>query len=376
LPYVDPNPKYEQRDFAREAARRAGRPLSAREVSSYWFTEARGWIADHPGPWLRLLWLKVRAYWGAYEIPDNLDYYLYRERAPVLRLALPGFGLVAPLGLLGGVLAWRMRGWPRLLVLLVAVYSATVILFFVFSRFRMAMMPALYVLAAHGALQLWRSVRRSVHEPRERPRAAALILGFGVLFGFVNLPVRGREDSRSLALARAVRLPVRVESSATGHFNLGVAYAAHAKEADDPGPWLALAEEELRQAVTEETRHATIPIELGKVLARQGRDAEAVEAYLRAVALEPGNYRIHHALGLLYRRLDDFGQAAGGFSRALQLEPRHTASAVELGEVLLRLGRHDDAAAAFRHALDLSPGSERAAQGLREAAGAEEASGL
>jgi tetratricopeptide (TPR) repeat protein len=231
----------------------------------------------------------------------------------------------------------------------------------------MAMMPALYVLAAYGAVELSRSVGRAVREPRERPRAAALILGFGVLFGFVNVPVHGREDSRSVATARAVRLPVRVENSATGHFNLGVAYAAHAKEADDPGPWLALAEEELRQALAEESRYASFPIELGKVLARQDRDAEAIELYLRAVAIEPDNYRIHHALGLLYRRLDDLGQAASGFSRALQLEPRHVASAVALGEVLLQLGRYDDAAAAFRHALGLSPGHERAARGLRAA---------
>jgi 4-amino-4-deoxy-L-arabinose transferase-like glycosyltransferase len=367
LPFVDPNPKYEQRDFANEATRRAGRALSAREVSSYWFTEARGWITDQPGSWLRLLWLKLRASWGAYEIPDNLDYYLYRERAPVLRLALPGFGLLAPLGLLGAALAWRKRGWPRLLALLVIVYSATVILFFVFSRFRMAMMPALYVLAAHGALELWRSARRAVREPGQRPRSAALFLCFLVLFGFVNLPVRGREDSRTLALARAVRLPVRVESSATGHFNLGVACAARAKEADDPEPWLALAEEELQFALAADETHASIPIELGKVLARQGRNAEAVEAYLRAAAIEPANHRIHHALGLLYRRLDNLDQAAAGFTRALQLEPRSAAGAVELGEVLILLDRHDEAVAAFRHALGLSPGNERAQRGLREA---------
>ena len=367
LPFVNPNPKYEQRDFAREASRRAGRSLDAREVSRYWFSEAGGWIADQPGSWLRLLWLKLRVYWGAHEVPDNLDYDLYRERAPVLRLPLPGFGLLAPLGLLGAVLAWRKRGWPRLLVLLVVVYSASVVLFFVFSRFRMAMMPALYVLAAHGALELWRSLRRCVREPSERRRCAVLALLFLVLFGFVNLPVRGREGSRSLAVARALRLPVRVESSATGHFNLGVACAARAKEADDPDRWLALAEEELRLALAQDDRHAGIPIELGKVLARRDRDVEAVEAYLLAAAIEPDNYRIHHALGLLYRRIDDLDRAAAGFSRALQLEPRNAAGAVELGEVLLLLGRRDQAAAAFRHALGLSPGSERALRGLREA---------
>jgi tetratricopeptide (TPR) repeat protein len=269
--------------------------------------------------------------------------------------------------LLGAVLAWRRGAWPRLLVLLVVVYSATVILFFVFSRFRVAMLPALYVLAAYAAVALWGSVRRSAGVRGAWRRTGCLVLGFVLLAAFVNLPVRGREDGRSTKLARALGLPVRIESSSAGHFNLGVAYAARAKGADDPEEWLALAEEELLLARETDRRHAAIPIELGKVRARRGRNAEAVEAYLEAATIEPDNFRVQHALGLLYRRLEDLGQAEAAFSRALRLEPRHVASAVELGEVLLQEGRREDAAAVFRHALGLSPGSERARRGLAEA---------
>ena len=65
---------------------------------------------------------KVRSFWGAYEIPDSLDYYLYRKTAPLLRLPLPGFGLLAPLGLLGALLSLGRRGWPQLLILFTAAY--------------------------------------------------------------------------------------------------------------------------------------------------------------------------------------------------------------------------------------------------------------
>ena len=77
------------------------------------------------------MWRKTRSFWGAFEIPDSLDYYLYRTTAPVLRLPVPGFGLLAPLGLLGAVLSWRRRGWPRMLIVFTVAYSGTVILFFV-----------------------------------------------------------------------------------------------------------------------------------------------------------------------------------------------------------------------------------------------------
>jgi Flp pilus assembly protein TadD len=69
------------------------------------------------------------------------------------------------------------------------------------------------------------------------------------------------------------------------------------------------------------------------VLARQGRDREAIESYLVAERLEPRNYLVQHALGLLYRREEDLAAAEQRFRRALQLAPGHTPSARRLEEV-------------------------------------------
>jgi Flp pilus assembly protein TadD len=164
-------------------------------------------------------------------------------------------------------------------------------------------------------------------------------------------------------------LPLRIETSATAHFNLGVAYAAQANDADEPDAWLELAENELREALADEKRYASVPTELGKVLARRGHNEEAVRAYEQALQIEPGNYRTHHALGLLRTRLGDLGGASTSFRRALELEPRHVASAVRLGDTLLELGRPSRAIEAFRHALALAPDNARAVEGLRAAEG-------
>jgi tetratricopeptide (TPR) repeat protein len=374
LPFVDPNPQHEEAGFAAEALRRGGRAMTAGEVSRFWFAEARAWIRDEPSAWAALLWRKLRNYWGAYEIPDNLDYYLYRETAPLLRLPVPGFGLVGPLGLLGAALAWKRRGWPRLLILFIGVYSLSVILFFVFSRFRMAMMPALFVLAGFALVELWNRGRDALREPAGRPallRAAAALLAFLAL---LNLPVRAREDSLAYRLARAVGLPTRVETSATGHFNLGVTLAAIAAESEDPGEILRRAETELREAVAREPGHAMLRVELGKVLARQGRNREAIEVYREAAAIQPGDYRIQHTLGLLHQREGETAAAELSFRRALELAPGHAPSATRLGQTLLEQGRALEAASAFRLALRLAPGDRAAADGLR-AAGAAAASG-
>ncbi len=367
LPFVHPNPKHEQRDFAREAERRSGRKLSDKETSRFWFSESWSWIRSEPWAWVRLMGRKTRSFWGAYEVPDSLDYYLYRTTAPVLRLPIPGFGLLAPLGLLGAVLSWRRRGWPRMLIVFLVTYPGTVILFFVFSRFRMVVIPALFVFAACGALELFRRWRNAVRRQDgygPAVTATVLFLGFSV---FVNLPVRAMAYTWSFRIATASGLPTRLETSAIGHLNLGVAYAALAKESENPDELLVLAETQLRESLRLNPPFAKVHVELGKVLARQQRNREAIDVYREGATIEPNDPLIHHALGRLHQRLSELDAAEAAFRKALSIVPQHTPSATRLGDVLLEQGRPAEAAEAFRHALRYAPGDLKAQEGLRRA---------
>jgi tetratricopeptide (TPR) repeat protein len=367
LPFVGANPKFEERGFAREAQRRTGRSMSPGELSRFWFGQASAWIRAHPADWLKLTWVKLRNYWGAYEIPDNLDYYLYRQTTPVLRLPLPGFGLIAALGLVGAVLSAGRRGWPRLLLIFMIVYSLSVALFFVFTRFRVAMMPALFVFAGFGAAELWRRWRGALTAERRWVPAIACGALFLLFLGFVNLPVRTIHGSWSHRVARAIGLPLRLENSAISHYNLGVTYGARAADSERPEELLRLAEHHLRQAVARDPTKVIHHVNLARALFRQGRGQEAIEVYHAAEALEPGNYHIQYGLGRVYRRLGDFAAAEAAFRRALELEPRHAASATGLGDVLLEQQRRAEAAAAFRYALRLNPNDRAARAGLRAA---------
>ena len=365
LPWVRSNPAFEQIDFKSEAERRAGRPLSHGAVSRFWLREGLAWVAAEPRDWAHVLFSKLRLYWGAYETPASLDYYFYSRHAPVLRLPLPGFGLLGPLALLGAYFAWKQPGWPRLLVVWIAAASAVTVLCFVLTRFRMVIVPALFVLAALGAVELVGRVRRAVRG-EARVRAVVACAALVAAWAFVNLPVRAPADSRGLRVAAALGLPVRVETTANARFNLGVTYARHASAADDARPLLRRAEAELRAAVAEEEQSKYL-IELGKVLARDGREREALEVYGRVAQRDPRDYRAPHAQGLLYKRLGEHEAAAAAFLAALQAEPRSAASAIELGQLLLDSGQPARAADSFRHALQVRPDSEPARRGLAAA---------
>jgi len=373
LPFIRANPKYEQLDFADEARLRSGRDkMTHREISSFWFGESARWIRENPGDWLVLMWKKVRRFWGAYEIPDSVDYLLYAEYAPVLRVPLPGFGLLAPLCLTAFVLAARRRGWPRLLLVFTALYSATVIAFFVFSRFRMVVAPAIYVLAAYTGVELFRRFKMWREGAGNLPSVLVPSLVLLVFFGFVNVPIRARVDSWSYRIADAVGLPTWPETSAQGHFNLGVALAQKAKDAADEAgadDYLERAAGQLQRTIDlrGDDARALDYVELGKVLARRQHHDAAIDVYTQAERIDPWDYRNSHAIGILHARTGDTVRSVEAFARALKLEPRHLASANRLGEGLLELGRYGEAQEIFAHALRIDTGSERAAEGLRRA---------
>jgi len=328
LPFVGANPKYERKGFTAEAQRRTGRVMRPTEISSYWYGESLSWMRSHPGDWLGLTWKKFRAYWGAYEVPDNLDYSMYRRDAPLLRLPLAGFGLIAPLALAGAFFLLRRDGWPRALLITLLVYSGSVVLFFVFSRYRLAMMPAMFPLAAFAVVEIM-DRRRRRSSGRHGVVAALGVLALSALF--VHLPVHAHASSLSYRLAAAVGLPRQAESSSAGYYNLGLAFAQYAEEGHDETAMLQQAVAQFRLAVREDATAFQPHAEMGKALARLGQDQDAIAAYTAVIAMQPGKARPHHVLGILYRRTGDLQSAAAmfrpaAFRIALQLQPGHPAA--------------------------------------------------
>ncbi len=98
-------------------------------------------------------------------------------------------------------------------------------------------------------------------------------------------------------------------------------------------------------------------VEQGVQLARQGRLADAVGAYERAIAAEPGLAEAHYNLGIAHRALGRMEDAASCWRRAIELRPEFVPAHNNLGSALLELGQVDAAIAAHRRALALDPRS-------------------
>jgi 4-amino-4-deoxy-L-arabinose transferase-like glycosyltransferase len=216
LPFIRGNPHFEETDFRAAAEARVGRSLAPAEVSRFWFSEAFAHIREHPAFALRTFFRKAALFWNDFEISDNQDQYLLEDVSWVLGLPLLGFGWIAPLALLGAI-AFRDRYEVRLLSGFVLIYWATLVAFFVFSRYRIQAVPALLPLAALGVVDLSARLRARAWTPIAT--AAAILLASAV-FCFHTIDVFSRDNEQVVEM----RLRHRAQMELTaGHPDKAIA---------------------------------------------------------------------------------------------------------------------------------------------------------
>jgi 4-amino-4-deoxy-L-arabinose transferase-like glycosyltransferase len=188
VPFVRPNPHFEEIDFRAVAESRTGRTMSPQDVSAFWYREAFAHITSSTGFALTAFLRKAVLFWNDFEISDNQDQYLLERFSWVLRLPLLRFGWVAPLALLGAVAGWRRRRAVRLLAGFAAVYWLSLVAFFLFSRYRLPVVLALLPLAALGVTELAARIRS-----RTRLAGALLVVGAAAIVCHLHIGIFRRD---------------------------------------------------------------------------------------------------------------------------------------------------------------------------------------
>lgn len=165
VPFVRANPHFEEEDFRAEAEARVGHRLGVGETSWFWMRAGLAHMVGEPGFALRAWARKAALFWNDFEISDSQDQYTLERDARVLRLPLLGFGAVAALATLGALTHGRRNRRVGLLVAFAVVYGATLVVFFLFARYRIQVVPALLPIAACGLLELQARLRARVAGP-------------------------------------------------------------------------------------------------------------------------------------------------------------------------------------------------------------------
>lgn len=303
---------YEDPSGRRLLERQEGRALTSRDVDAIWMKAGRDAVADDPARFASLLLRKTMLYWGAIELPQ-IESFEFQKGASSLVTALDAlpisFGVLGPLSALGVVFlaaAARTRRQARAVlappVIFIGLYSATIVIFFVISRYRLPILPALFVFAAAALVVCARAARAFASGTRDTAaaRRAALAAVALVLF---SLAVNANPYDVS-----------KTSGFGQCHFRLGI-IARQKGRIDD-----ALAQ--YRKSIEYDPAYAPARMNLAEIfLARQDLDGALAELR-EAVRIDPEYGRARYNLGLTLALLGDWSAASPQFEAAARLAPQ------------------------------------------------------
>jgi tetratricopeptide (TPR) repeat protein len=325
--------------IVRDLEAEQGASLTYGEASSHFVGRGLSFIRQEPLKALGLTGRKLLMFWSPHEIVTHGDVMYEREGSGVLSLLPLAFAWAFGLGLIGlalfvgnfgkGVPTGSERKQQKavvvLIVLFVAVYSATLMLFIVSGRYRVPLIPFLFLGTAYAVIDIGRmAVRRDWDE-------------FGIWLCITAVVV---------FIIAANPLGYR-PGAAAGRLHDALAY-------EHAGQW-DRAIEELKAAVGERPESAEYRFRLAHALSREDQLAEAVLHYRKALELDPSYIAARVGYGKALMRRGDRLDAIRQFREALKISPNYDAALVCYGTAMAVQGDAERAREHYRKAIEVNP---------------------
>jgi len=351
---------------------------SRAEGAAFFQHEVRRYIFDQPIDFLRGFACKTMEFFSSREVPRNDDIYVFRKWSRVLtsgvwKLGLFGFpfGVLFPLAMAGMVGIGRKL--PVRLWSLAVVYTLAVALVFVTARYRMPVLPLLWLLAAGGVVTVLGHTAR-----RQWLRVAAyggLMIGTMIL---ITLPgpfaqERNHYEAEMYYCLGSMASGANRMDEATNQLGRAIAlYPGYADAYNAMGviadriDRLDEAEACYRKAAQLDNGNATAHANIGRVRERRSDWDGAIGAYRTSLALEPNQPDVFRGLGISYGQKQAWSNAMDAFCLSLTLQPSDGPTHYNLAVTLKMMGRINEARAECLRALELKPDLREAQELLKE----------
>ncbi len=300
----------------------AGHSLKHGEVSHYWSAKARDYIERDPAAWLRLLGLKLRTFWSAFQYDDLSIITILREQG----VTFPGiyFGLVAAFALPAMVLGWKTAPAGRWVTSAIALQMLALLPVFTTERYRLPVVPGLLVFAAFGLVMFFNNTAAAKFRP-----ALSYIVLLAISAVFISWPQR---DPSLWALDA---------------YNSGW----QALESNN----LALAEKKLAVAYAYVPDNSETLFALGNLRLAQQKTDDAQAFYWAVLSIDPKHKGALNNLGVIALDARDYANAESWFRRAAQIDPANAKTHFLLAKTFLGKGNREAAQAEIDAALRLKP---------------------
>lgn len=252
---------------------------SRKEQSGYWFGESLEYIKSEPFDYVKLIMKKTYLFLNSYEIKRNQDPYFLSRYSRLLSILLwrtsvlnYPFGLFGPLAFVGMIIS--LREWRKVLLLYMYCLSVTAstVLFFVCSRYRLPAVPVMLIFSGY-AIVWWARILRS----GEYKQAVYSLIAFTLFFVLVNS-------------GWGMKAWNRIDYS-DAHLQQGMAYGRKGMLEESVSEYL--------KAVDYDGNNVDAHMELGLIYAESGQKEKAVHELETVLKLDPGYERAENELGEL-----------------------------------------------------------------------------
>lgn len=368
-------PEFERIDATEVAEASVGRSLSPSEVSSFWTGRALGYITSQPLDWLQLMGRKALLLVNRDEMLDTESQESYAAYSLPLRVLgwFGHFGILVPLAMLGVIVTWPSRQRLWILHALMVTYALSVVMFYVFARYRYPLVPFLLLFAAAPFdSQSAHSVRRLFARGQIRRRwvaalataAAAVVANLSLLSPDLMqaitennlgtaLQERKRLDEAIQHHQRAIEL---VPTYAPAHNNLGAALRASGRIDEAIASY--------RRALELQPNFPNAEFNLGNALLAKGDTGASVAQYQQALEKSPQSVEAHNNLGTALASKGDSAGAIAAFRAALALDDRSAIAHRNLGNMLIDTGSRAEGVTHLQRAIELAPAEPEAVYDL------------
>ena len=301
-------PDYAHVMYRKTASKLIGRVLSPSESSKFWIRRALDDIISDPVAYMKLEVKKLFYFFNDYEMHYIAS--AYQEYKASIAFPFIRYGVIASLGLLGMLLAFKNFKTYFLLYAAVFVYLFSGMLFLVQSRYRTPAVPYLCLFAGYAIYGLKEMV------VSKRFKTAAVVLIFLGLFFFLT---------RFFFTDEIVKVD-RWQQATKIHYQMGAEPLFKSRNYQQ-------AISELDQCIAIEPSFSPAYSLRGKSYAVLGRYGEALTDFNKVMSLSPNLANGYKNAGFLYLLQGDSQKARSYLIKALSLDPRD----VKVQEVLASL---------------------------------------
>ncbi|MEA3347054.1 MAG: tetratricopeptide repeat protein, partial [Candidatus Auribacterota bacterium] len=292
-----------------------------------WVVETLKEIKQYPRITLRNFFNKILLFWGGYEIPNNVDFYLHTEYSSILRSGILSFRIIVALSFVGFIVTIKnlRKTW--------IVYSALLatflpcIIFFVLGRLRFPALPFLMILASAGTV--WCFMRLFQKNP------------FPLIIVFIYL----------ICLKNFIWFPGEYTASSNSINNLGVAERSK-KEYHKAGLLFI-------RAILADPYKIKPHINLALTYIAQGIYNEALKECFFVLSLNPEHKNANSLAGEILFHKRDFSESLAYFSKVAKLYPDDWAALYFCGLCNYNIGKEKAALEYLEKAFEQATGNSK-----------------